>query len=218
MPRITKIERQKKNGVRWSIYVDDEFLAGCNAEMLAALNIHEGDDISDDRLRQIKTALDTGNIRQKALGYLSRRSRSVAEMQKYLEQKEFAAEQIVSTIAWLQERKYLNDAQFADDWVKSRMQLAPRGRQRLLLELFQKGIDKATANSAIDAYLTSDSEADVAYGTILRHKKRWHGAEWLEIERKIYNFLSYRGFSGEAIIAACRRYREEVKKAELDSE
>jgi regulatory protein len=216
MPCISKIERQKKNSSRWSVFVDDCFFAGCSEAILAALGIREGSEVSDDELSKIRESLDTGSIRQKALNYLSHRNRSVAEMTKYLKRKEFGEDQIASTIVWLKERNYLNDAQFAENWVRMRLEIAPRGRQKLLLELYQKGIDRATASKAIDNNLPSASEAEVAYQTITQRKNRWQGLEWLEIEGKIYNFLSYRGFSGEAVIAAARRYRVEMK--EEDSE
>ncbi len=216
MPKITAITPQKKNSSRWSVFVDGGFFLGCTSEFLAAANLHEGDDVSDERLDQLLAEATGSDIRQKALGYLSRRARSIAEMRKYLDQKGFSEELAEETVSWLIEKRYLDDRQFADDWVKMRLRLAPRGKQGLLTELYQKGIDRATASKAIAGNLESESESEVAYKTIVQRKNRWKGAEWLEIERRIYNFLNYRGFSVEAIVAAVRRYREEIRQSEQD--
>jgi regulatory protein len=213
MPKITAITQQKKNDSRWSIFVDGEFFIGCTSEFLATINLHEGDEVSPEQLDRLLTEVTGSSIRQKALGYLSRRARSIAEMRKYLAGKEFSPELISETIEWLTGKRYLDDRQFADDWVKMRLRLAPRGKQGLLMELYQKGIDRATAGQAIEDNLESGAESEVAYQIIVQRKNRWKGAEWLEIERRIYNFLSYRGFSGEAIVAAARRYREELKQS-----
>ncbi len=211
MPKVTAITQQKKNAERWSIFIDGEFFLGCTSEFLATVNLHEGDDLTPEQLDKILIQATGSNIRQKALGYLSRRARSVSEMKKYLAEKGFSSELISETVDWLLEKKYLNDSQFADDWIKMRLRLAPRGKQGLLMELYQKGIDRATAAQALDNNLGREDEAQVAYEVIAQRKNRWKGSEWLEIERKIYNFLSYRGFSGDAIVAASRRFREELK-------
>jgi regulatory protein len=213
MPKITAITQQKKNANRWSIFVDGEFFLGCTEEFLTSTNLHEGDEVPSSQLDKLMTDATGCDIRQKALGYLSRRARSIAEMKKYLTQKGFSEDLVTETIDWLAGKKYLNDRQFADDWVKMRLRLAPRGKQGLLMELFQKGIDRSIANEAIAENLETEGESEVAYQTIIQRKNRWKGAEWLDIERRIYNFLSYRGFSGEAIVAAVRRYREEWKQA-----
>lgn len=130
-------------------------------------------------------------------------------MRAYLAEKQYASNEINDTINWLIERNYLNDARFADDWVKARLRTAPRGRQRLLLELRQKGIDKATAENAVAENLEPGSDESVAFALLQRHRSRWKGSDWLEIERKMINFLRYRGFAGDEIISACKRYKRE---------
>lgn len=217
MPKITTIVQQKRNSDRWSISVDGEFFLGCTSEFLAAANLHEGDEVSAEQLDRLLTGATGSDIRQKALGYLSRRAHSIAEMRKYLERKGFSPELIGETIDWLKGKKYLDDRQFAEDWVKMRLRLAPRGKPGLLMELYQKGIDRVTASQAIEGNLESGSESEVAYQIIIQRKNRWKGAEWLEIERKIYSLLSYRGFSGDAIVAAVRRFREEYKQSGASS-
>jgi regulatory protein len=209
MPKITKIMRQKKNDGRLSVFVDGKFSFGCSEDVFASLDIHDGDILTLQRLDEISEVLGETTIRHRALGYLSRRARSIEEMRKYLAEKGFVKEQIAATIEWLRERNYLNDAEFADQWIKTRLQLAPRGRQKLLLELYQKGIDKSTANKAIAENLGKEDEAEAAYQVLLQRKKRYAGMERLEIKKKIYNFLSYRGFSGDAVMEASERFLKE---------
>ncbi len=210
MPRITKLEPQVKHPSRWSIFVDNRFFAGCSEEMLASLNLHAGDDISAQRLDEIRDALGMTKVRDSALRYLARRSRSESEMRKYLERKGYDNSQIDTTIAWLMEKKYLNDEEFAAAWVRNRQQLAPRGKRRLMIELYQKGIDRDTANQAVQHSISSESEAEAAYQAVLSRKNRYRGMETLEIKQKIYNFLSYRGFSSDAVESAFERFMKEV--------
>ncbi len=99
MPRITKLEPQVKHPSRWSIFVDNRFFAGCSEEMMASLHLHVGDDLTTQRLDEIREALGMTKVRDSALRYLARRSRSESEMRKYLERKGFDSSQIDTTIA-----------------------------------------------------------------------------------------------------------------------
>lgn len=209
MPCVTKIEAQKRNPDRWSIYIDGRFFAGCAAEILPTLNLKVGIELEPERLEEIRDALGLAKIRDAALRHLGRRNRSEKEMREYLRRKEFAAEQVDSTIGWLKERGYLNDAQFAEDWIKNRQQLAPRGKRRLQMELYQKGVARDVVSHAISDNVAPEPEAESAYRLILSRKNRWRGLEPLEIRRKIYNFLSYRGFSPDAVEEAWRRFERE---------
>ena len=210
MPRITKLEPQVKHPSRWSIFVEERFFAGCSEEMMASLNLHVGDDLSTQRLDEIREALGMTKVRDSALRYLARRSRSESEMRKYLERKGYDSSQIHKTHAWLQEKKYLDDTQFAEAWVRNRQQLAPRGKRRLMMELFQKGIDRDTATQTVQQNITSEEEADAAYKALQSRKNRYRGMETLEIKQKIYNFLSYRGFSSDAVESAYERFIKDL--------
>lgn len=210
MARITKLEPQKKNSSRWSIFVDNSFFAGCSEEMMAELHLHVGDDLNSERLDEIRDALGLTKVRDSALRYLALRSRSVSEMHNYLKRKGFDESQIESTIAWLEGKQYLNDQQFAESWVRNRQQLAPRGKRRLLMELYQKGIDRETAGQVVESSSTPEEEAEAAYRVVIARKNRFRGMESLEIKRKIYNFLSYRGFSPDVAELVFERFLKET--------
>ena len=210
MPRITAIKAQQRNPKRVSVYVGGKFALGCSASVLAEMGIGSGEDISDAQLCELRESAGSDDIRQRALRYLARRARSQQEMQRYLNGKGYSKEQITEVIAWLQEEKYLDDAQFADSWVGSRLRIAPRGRYRLLRELAEKGISKDQAAAAVDAQLPDDAEAQVALELLRRSRGRWAGKERLEIKRKVYNFLRYRGFAGSTIVEATETFLEET--------
>src|SRR5690606_17965027 len=127
-----------------------------------------------------------------------------------LRRKKFEEQEIAATMAWLREKGYVNDQQFAEEWIKARQQLAPRGRQRLLMELYQKGIARETAGEALKENVAAEDEAEAAYRAIVARKNRFKGMESLEMKRKIYNFLSYRGFSPDAVAAAWERFQAEL--------
>jgi len=212
MPKITAITQQKRNSRRWSIFIDKKFFAGCSEDMVVALGLRRGLELSVEDIAELREKLGVAKVRQRALDYLSRRGRSEKEMRDYLKRKSYEAKEIESAINWLIERKYIDDRQFAADWVRGRLAVSPRGRRKLLLELYQKGVSREIAEREVDSQLKRDDEAEAAYKTILSRRGRYLKLEKLDIKRKIYNFLSYRGFSPDAVREACERFlREEVE-------
>jgi regulatory protein len=75
-----------------------------------------------------------------AYRYLSIRSRSVREMKDYLARRNASEEIIEKVIDSLQEKKFLNDEEFARTFVVNRSRLKPKGKILLKIELRQKGI------------------------------------------------------------------------------
>ncbi len=214
MPIVTAITRQQKNRRRFSIYLDGSFAFGCSETEFANLNLKKDDDISPSQLAQIAQSLENARARQRALAYLSRRSRSIKEMKDYLQRKELTTTQISETIDWLTEQNYLNDHEFAEQWVGFRLRTAPRGRRRLFAELAQKGIARDTAATVVDEKLPVDDETRVAYETLQQNENRFAGKERLELKKKVHNFLRYRGFSGAAIIEVSDKFLEEMLASE----
>lgn len=210
MPRITAIKPQKRNPKRVSIFIEGRFAFGCSATLLTELGIAKGDQVSDQQVAELRESVGINDIHQRALRYLTRRARSEHEMRDYLKRRSYTPEQIDETIDWLKEQNYIDDRQFAESWVGSRLRSAPRGRFRLLRELKEKGIPKDQAAAVVDEQLPNESEAEVALELLRRSRGRFAGKERLEIKRKVYNFLCYRGFAGLTIVTATENFLEEI--------
>lgn len=210
MARLTAIKPQKRNPKRVSIFIEGRFAFGCSASLLAELGIAKGDEISESQLAKLRESAGVDDIHHRALRYLTRRARSEREMRTYLKGKSYTAEQIAETVGWLKEQNYLNDSQFAESWVGTRLRTAPRGRFKLLRELSEKGIAKEQAATVVNEQLPEETESQVALELLRRCRGRWVGKERLEIKRKVYNFLRYRGFAGSTIITATEEFLEEI--------
>ncbi len=70
----------------------------------------------------------------------------------------FSREETEAAIARLRELRYVDDAAWAERFVRDRSTRAGKGRHRIRAELATKGIDRATAESAIDAAIGADDE------------------------------------------------------------
>lgn len=92
-------------------------------------------------------------LMNKAFFYLRFRARSVSEMRRYLLKKsqifKFNNTIVDSVIAELIEEKYINDTEFAQEYIRSRSQINPKGNYAIVQELQQKGVNKTIIEAAL---------------------------------------------------------------------
>ncbi len=137
-----------------------------------------------------------------ALRFLGYSARSRSEMQKRLERDEFAPEIIAAVLAEMEARNWVNDAQFARDWVEDRAERKKYGKGRLAAELRRKGVDKDEVTAALDTVEDADELARARSAAATRWKlsEDETDREALQAEkRRVAAFLQRRGF-GWAII------------------
>jgi len=132
-----------------------------------------------------------------ALRFLGYSARSRSEMQKRLERDEFAPEIIEAVLAELEARNWVNDAQFAQDWVADRADRKKYGKSRLAAELRRKGIDKEQVTAAIGGVEEEEELARARSAAASRWKLEAADADRETIlaeKRRIASFLQRRGF------------------------
>ncbi len=147
---------------------------------------------------------------ERALRLLGVRNRSTYEVRTRLERAGFEEEVVAEVISWLHHLDYLNDERFAREWVDSRLRHKPLGRRRLTYELIQKGIGREIIEEALQQV---DSQAESQLATSLAYKQygRMREPTWESVERKIYGYLTRRGFRSDAVRQAIESLRQHVK-------
>lgn len=128
--------------------------------------------------------------------YLKFRPRSRKEVSDYLKKKgdklSWTPEQIEAAILDLEEKNFVNDADFVEWFVHSRNSGKPKGRPILTSELMLKGVPKDT----IDTYFEvnpPDSEALILKAL----ERKWSSFRFLDKQirfQKAASYLQRRGF------------------------
>ena len=149
-----------------------------------------------------------------AFNYLSYRSRSVAEMERYLQGKGYEAETIAAVMRRLVDLHYLDDATFAVGWVENRKRFGGRGPHLLRSELLQKGVARETAEVAIAEAGGVESEQALAAGRKRARTLRADG--YVEFSRKLGGYLSRRGYSSDVVWDAVKALWSEREQTAAD--
>lgn len=100
-------------------------------------------------------------------------------------------------IARLKVLKYINDKEFAKDYIQTRLLINPKGPYLLKLELKLKGVDKQIIDTAIEQ--ADIDELQIALNVLERKKKAINRTEGRKRKEKIMRTLSSRGFKLDTI-------------------
>lgn len=155
---ITSIKQQVKNAHRYSIYIDGKYALSLSESELIRSGLRIKQELSQDDFEALKDTAVYDRARERSLSQLSIRPRSEWELRSYLQRKDYEPEIIDSVIAYLTERGYVNDADFARRWVENRRLLKTTSKRRLVQELRQKRVSSADIESALATDNTDERE------------------------------------------------------------
>jgi regulatory protein len=210
--KISRLARHRRRE-RVCVHVDgeDQPRFELALDVVARAGLAVGDVLDPERLAELEREDEVIVAREAALRLLSHRARSRAELRRRLERKEIRAHIIDDTMRWLEERGYVDDAAFAESFVRDRLRLRPRGRGGLIRELRGKGVAEIVAAAAADAVMATEDVDDAALArTAARAWARRNGSllgrsggpeQRLRARRRLYAHLARRGFGPDAISA-----------------
>lgn len=202
--RITSIETQKRDSSRVNVYLDGAFAFGLPKDVVIRQHLNEGDEIDEDLIANVLLQDELARAKQKALAFLSYRSRSIQELGSKLKTKGFSERTIIRVIDDFVRVGLLDDRAFAAAYAQTRMIQKPMSKRLLKKELMFKGVPESTANTAIEEIYGNQTELEVAVSLV---RKRFAGKPDIneqKIKKRLSDFLARRGFSWEIISEAMR--------------
>lgn len=133
-----------------------------------------------------------------AVWLLSRRDYSAGILRSKLVLRGYSTEEADEALVFVIANGYQNDERYAESLARSLSRRA--GNSRLLMTMKQKKIDPATSILQLEA-LAPESERVIE---VVAKFKKDVAAQGMtqKLQQKIYRFLAYRGFSGDAIKTA----------------
>lgn len=196
--RITAIEVQERRKDRRSIFVDGKFVIGAREDVVAELGLEVGRMFSEDELKAVVRAETLSKAKARALNLLSYRSRSKAELARRLGIAGYDEDIVEETLSRLEAAGLVDDAQFTEAWVKSRVSGKGLGKSRIRWELKRKGVAAEVveeALSSVDPGVERTLAADAA-------RRRWEKDRDPDLRarrRRTASYLQRQGFEWQVI-------------------
>jgi len=205
---VTSIHEHPKRRGRFVVTVADEPIAIVPAEAIAELKVQVGHVLAPHVLDALRVHDRRTAVLDRALRLLAVRGRTTSELSRTLQRSTDRplSEDVSWVINVLSERGYLDDARFANQFVRDHAASRGWGKERLRKELRRRGVAMAHVESAL-AEAKDDAALDDtrAANAVAQKWRRTHAARDPQRDRqRLYSFLARRGFSPDVIRAAMR--------------
>ena len=183
------------------IFADGSFIM-VSYEIALESGLRKNEDLSEKRKEELIRQNELFEIKNTAFRLLARRLHSSSELRVKLIQKKFQKNLIEEVIAYLLEKEYLNDIEFAERFAAEKVSFNKIGAAKIRGELIKKGIDRETIDSVLLKYDNDPIVLDNA--RILAEKKfEYYSRKDLsgrQIRQKLYQFLAGKGFRSDTIL------------------
>ncbi len=194
---ITKIERQKKAKGRYSVFLDGEFAFGIFEDTLVKFGLRKGDSPDEKKIKEIREFDELAFGKKIAYDLLSYKQRSRKDILQRLKKKKISDMTAKNVVSLLEEQGYLNDENYANNYLGEKLKRKPMGKRLAAQKLFEKGIEKEIAQKIIADNFDEENETRLALELLKKYIKKIKNPDAAERKRKCFRYLMSRGFEYE---------------------
>lgn len=136
-----------------------------------------------------------------ALGALSRKERTVAEMVAWLRDRGSSENEVEAAVSELVDTGALDDERFARRYAEDKRELSGWGEERIAASLTERGV----AEDLVEAALEADRDGELERAVAVLEERGRPAADDASRSR-CFSALARRGYSAELAYEAIRRY------------
>lgn len=199
---VTAIEDFGKG--KQKVYLDGQLAFVLYRGELSRCHIEENRELSEENYKKIMEEILWKRIRERCLYLLKSMDRTEYQIRTKLHQSFYPEELIDRAMDWLKKLHYLDDARYAESYLRS--QGEKRSRFQLQQDLVRKGVDKVLIKEAMDEMEECDEDVMI---------QKWIEKKRVDLNnctpkdrQKLYGFLIRKGFSPSKVAQAIRGYED----------
>ncbi len=192
---ITAVTPQKKRRGRWFVYVEGDFLIGVDDAVLLKNNLHKGIEMTPLLFKKLQREEGRQGIKSYLLKLLSQRAHSRLELFTKASLKDFDPDVVKDVLDELEQKEFINDREFAEKFAHDKNHLNDWGPAKIQAHLRQKGIDRQTAEQAVEKAF-EEIDLDAQLRKLIEKRKRHFMKEEDSLKRKnkMVNYLRRKGY------------------------
>ncbi len=203
--RIERIVKKGKANVLIEFENNEKLILAL--EVFIKSGLRKNEELSADRFLSLITENRLFFIRQRAFRLLGRRLHSTGELRKKLLEKMYDKQLVESVIEELQSKKYLNDEEFASQFVREKLSLKKWSRKKIYSELIKRNIKRQLIENVLEENISEEDDyknallvGEKKYKTLLNRK-----LEKSEMRDRLITFLKMKGYSFSTIKKVCEK-------------
>ena len=148
------------------------------------------------------------HAKKKAMSLLERQDRTEEQLTKKLQEYGYSEEAVREAVEYVKSFHYIDDHRFAENYIRYRQN--EKSRQRLKMDLYQKGIEESIIQEALDAEYEADEKQMVC--KLLEKKKYDPKTADSKEKNRLMGYLMRRGFTLEQIRSGMHEYEAQTSE------
>lgn len=185
------------NGVEVTLYRSE--LRGLPLQE-GTLLTQEGSYIPEELYHRILTEVVGIRARKRALFLLEKMDRTEHQLYDKLRQNGYPEECVQNAVDYVKSFHYIDDLRYARTYVRYHQQ--KKSRQRLKMDLLQKGVAKDTIERALEEEFVSDERDKIR--ALLEKRRYDYRTKDAKEQQRMYQFLLRRGYKSSDILGVMR--------------
>lgn len=189
MKTITEIKKIGK-GLRYNLYLDDQFFGVYEAEILARHCLKTGQSFDDQFFEDLKIENGDYACFNRGLSLLEKSMKSEKMLKDYLREKGYPKACIEKAVNKLSEYGYIDDQAFCENYINSYS--SSKSKRKLKYDLLSKGIKEDIIDEKLKNLLNEDLERGKLQ--LLAEKYMKNKEFDLKNKQKFYNHFAGKGY------------------------
>ena len=194
---ITKTEAVNKS--KYAVSIDGEFAFVLYKGELRLFGVREQEELSEESYREIMQEVLPKRATLRCMNLLQSRAYTESKLRSKLKEGGYPQESIDSALAYVKSYHYVDDLQFAKDYIVN--QAGKKSKRVLEQDLIARGVSRNEIEAAFaEAAEKGDGPDELALARMWLAKKRYDPAQADFAEkRKAAAFLYRKGISAETV-------------------
>lgn len=206
---VTKVDVQKHDLDRVSIFLDGRFALGVHREVARKFGVRQKVHLTVEMQEEMRRADQIYRARKRALDYLAYKNRTAGEVRRKLLQSDYSEVIADDVVARLEERGYVDDEAYAELFAEQRARRG-YGPRRVRNDLKKRGVERRLIDVAIEKAFDRESQLEAALERARKRVRRLKKESDLWKRRqKLSQYLARRGFPFDIARRAAERLFEE---------
>lgn len=199
---ITQVVELSKS--RMKVYLDYEFAFVLYKGELRRYGIKEGEELDLESYNEIMETILAKRVKLRCMNLLAKKTYTEAQLRQKL-QNYYQEELINEGIAYVKSYGYIDDQQYANDYITYHQET--KSQKQLELDLKKKGVESDIIKNSLDKCIENIGEHERRVIRKLLVKKRFsQGESSREESSKIIQFLLRKGFDYAMIKSVMKDY------------
>lgn len=203
--QVTKIEAVTKT--KWKVELDGQFAFVLYKKELSRFGIEEDRELSKELYEQIKKEVVLKRAKLRAMHLLTDMARTESQLRDKLKKNMYPDDVITQAIDYVKSFGYINDDQYTENFIQSRM--GTKSRKEIYALLLRKGLSSEQIEQAFETCYEKGGEQE-AIRQLIRKKRVdiLHASD--EELHKLYGYLARKGFQYDDIRQVIQNYEDDA--------